>query len=149
MKIGRTWANLRRAVAILLHHEDTSCMLQLIASKVINMQEAVLAQLKTVLDEVSLAASPVFDTAASLDDRGNVLARQTDMARECTQHLVEAVESCLLAQDQCRECTGHGSARAQGNLRKRCSMDAASNGPVKPTAGGSARQGNGRRAQHH
>jgi hypothetical protein len=92
-KIGRTWADLLRAVAILLHHEDTSCTAQLIASKVLDMQEAALAQLKTVSDKVGLAASSVFDAAASLDDRANVLARQTDVAQECTQHLAEAVES--------------------------------------------------------
>jgi hypothetical protein len=131
-KLGRAYAELFRAVAIMLHDEDTNNTAQLIASKVLDMQEATLAQLKTVSDKVGLAASSVSDAAASLEERANVLARQSDLANECTQDLAAATISINDAASELRSSTENVIAPTANSTGATYASVTATQAPITP-----------------
>jgi hypothetical protein len=78
VKIRKTHAAHLRAVALMLHHEDTTCTAQLIASKVTDMQELMLWQLKTATEKMTHATSATVNLTGSLNQQMTTLTRQEE-----------------------------------------------------------------------
>jgi hypothetical protein len=91
-KMGVTNAQHLRAIAILLHHEDTSSTAQLIASKVADIQEKNSQQIEIAAHKLGLATMAVESAAASLEERSNTFARQGDVTEVTTGNLRKVAE---------------------------------------------------------
>jgi hypothetical protein len=100
VKAGKTHVAHLRAVALMLHHEDTTCTAQLIASKVMDTQELILQQLQSATEKMNTAASALFDATNGLDQQMTTLARQDEATRESVQDLATAVNVMNNAADE-------------------------------------------------
>jgi hypothetical protein len=99
-KVGKTHAAYLRAVALMLHHEDTTCTAQLIASKVTDMQELILQKLQSATESMTHATSAMTDATGTLDQQITTLARQEEVTRESVQDLAMAVQVMNGAADE-------------------------------------------------
>jgi hypothetical protein len=104
-KIGVTNAQHLRAIAILLHHEDTSSTAQLIASKVADIQEKNSQQIEIAAHKLALATAAAEAAAASLEERTNTFARQGDVTEAVTGKLNKIAEDVKDATEDIKRST--------------------------------------------
>jgi hypothetical protein len=104
-KMGVTNAQHLRAIAILLHHEDTSSTAQLIASKVADIQEKNSQQIEIAAHKLALATAAVESAAVSLEERSNTFARQGDVTELATGKLNKVAEDVKNATEDMKKST--------------------------------------------
>jgi hypothetical protein len=104
-KLGATNAQHLRAIAVLLHHEDTSSTVQLIASKAADMQEKNAQQIKIAAHKLALAAAAAEVVAVSLEEQANTFARQGNFTELVTGKLNKVAEDVKDATEDMKQST--------------------------------------------
>jgi hypothetical protein len=103
-KIGTHVKHLR-AIAILLHHEDTSSTAQLIASRVADIQERNAQQIETAARKLAQAITAAEEATAALSDCTNNVARQVDAAELSARKLTQATSEIKGATEEMKQTT--------------------------------------------
>jgi hypothetical protein len=103
-KMG-THAKHLRAIAILLHHEDTSSTAQLIASRVADIQERNAQQIETAARKLAQAIMAAEDATAALNDCTTNVARQVDVAELSARTLTQATTEIKGATEEMKQTT--------------------------------------------
>jgi hypothetical protein len=94
-----------RAIAILLHHEDTSSTAQLIASRVADIQERNAQQIETAARKLAQAIVAAEDATAALSDCTTNVACQVDVAELSARKLTQATSEIKGATEEMKQTT--------------------------------------------
>jgi hypothetical protein len=121
-KMG-THAKHLRAIAILLHHEDTSSTAQLIASRVADIQERNAQQIETAARKLAQAITAAEDATSALSECTTSVARQVDVAELSARTLTQATSEIKSATEEMKQTTV--TAARQQELTREATQDLA------------------------